>query len=203
MEDGTPASPPPSTPAPRVRARHPQMLLRMAQEALPEGSPPMTASLSGETRATLAAADPMDWLPIEIDVEVVEAVAERMDPERNAALLAARQREEMGSSIFHGFVATALRAFAASPVTMVKRIPDGWARVWKDAGWVSVVSIARNVAVLRVHRLPPVIIGSRAWMTAMPISLQTLYELVGARGTVECRVEDPAEGTVLCTFRWK
>ena len=40
-------------------------------------------------------------------------------------------------------------------------------------------------------------------MASLPVSLRTFYDLVAATGTVECRVEDAAQGTALVTFRWK
>ena len=88
-------------------------------------------------------------------------------------------------------------------MNLVKRIPAGWGRIFRHVGWVAVVTTARHVAVTRFHRLPAVCVGSAAWMTSLPVSLRTFYDLVGVTGTVECRIEDAAEGTALCTFRWK
>ncbi len=187
----------PPAPSPEVRARHPQMLLRMAEAVA------APIAVGGATRAALDAADPMDWLPVEIDVEVVEAIAARLDAEASTKVLQDRQREEMRSSVFSSFVETALRAFAPSPVNMVERLPAGWGRIFRNAGWVAVVSMARNVAVARFHGLPRVCVESAPWMSSLPVSMAVLYELISATGTVECRIEDAAQGLVLCTFRWK
>ena len=182
-----------------MRARHPQTLLRLAEETAP-GS--VAATLPAETRAALAAADPMTWLPVVVDVEVVEAVA-ALGPETSTAVLEARQREEMKSVLFAGFVQTTLRVFAPSPANMVKRIPAGWGRIFRHAGWFAVASVERNVAVAHFHRLPAVCVGSAKWMASLSVSMCTLYDLVGASGTVECRIEDAAQGMALCTFRGK
>lgn len=195
--EGQRASPLP--PVAQVRARHPQALLRLAEEGAPSS---VAAALGAATRAALGAADPMAWLPVEIDVEVVEAVA-ALGPAASLAILEARQRAEMKSALFDGFVEKALRAFSPSPVNMVKRIPDGWGRLFRDAGWITVVSTGRNVAVTRFHRLPAVCVHSAPWMASLPVSLRTLYDLVDATGTVDCRIEDAAEGTALLTFRWR
>jgi hypothetical protein len=173
------------------------MLLRFAEERAPAGT------LSDATRAALAAADPLDWLPVVVDVEVVEACLASLGPEDWTQVMEDRQREEMKSNVFDAFVKTALRVFAPSPVTMVNRLPSGWGRIWRNAGWVAVVSTARHIAVARIHKLPAPCIRSAPWMAALPISLATLYEIIGATGTVDCRIEDPAEGTALLTFRWK
>jgi hypothetical protein len=195
--------PPPSAPVPQVRARHPQMLLRLAQETLPVEGAAILAAIRPETRAALAAADAMAWLPVEVDVEVVEAVAGQLAPAARDALLQARQHEEVGSSLLSGFVETALRAFTPSPAILVKQLPAGWGRVFRDAGWIALVSTGRHDAVTRFHRLPAVCIGSAPWVSSLSVSMQALYHLVNVTGTVDCRIEDPAQGTALVTFRWK
>jgi hypothetical protein len=200
-----PASDPPpaSASVPEVRAHHPQALLRVALEAAPEAAAAALATLGAERRALLAAAAPMDWIPVENDVAVVEAIAAQLPLAAVNAIFEARQRGEMSSSLLDEFLQTALRTFTASPLNLVKRIPTGWGRIFRNAGWVAVVSTGRNDAVLRCHRLPAPCIGSAPWMAALPVSLRVFYELVGVKGTVECRTEDAREGTALITFRWK
>jgi hypothetical protein len=179
------------------------MLLRIAEERVPEGAPSLTAALGGGTRTVLEATDPSGWLPMEIDIEVIEAVTRRFGPDAAASVIEARQREEMASALFAGFVKTVLHVFAASPASLVKQIPAGWARLFRNAGWVEIVSLGRSDAVIRMHRLPAMCIASSASMAALSVGLRSLYEIVGATGTVECWIEDATEGTVLVTFRWK
>ncbi len=199
------ASDPPaaSAPVPEVRAHHPQALLRVAMESVPAAAAAIVAALGEERHATLLAADPTAWIPADLDVAVVEAIAGEVSTAALDAILETRQREEMKSSLFQEFVQTALRTFAPSPLNLVKRVPSGWGRVFRNAGWITVVSTGRSDAVLRFHRLPAPCIGSMRWMAALPVALRTFYELVGVKGTVECRTEDLAEGTALLTFRWK
>ncbi len=206
----TPAAstpPPPSTAEPhsgaQVRARHPQTLLLLTEESAPDRHPAVLAALRPETRASLQDAIAMTWLPMAIDVEVIETVAEQLGPEETATLVEKRQREEMGSALFDGFVQTALRVFGASPVNMVKRLPSGWGHLFRNAGWIEVVSTGPRNATCRVHRLPRECTRSAAWMAALPIGLRTLYEIVGTKGTVDCRFEDAGQEMVLLTFRWR
>jgi len=205
MERPVPAPPPssPASTAAQVRARHPQTLLTLTAEHAPVEHASVLEALRPDTRAALDGAAAATWLPMAIDIEVIEAVAERLGPRGTAALVEKRQREEMGSALFDGFVQTALRVFAASPVNMVKRLPAGWGHLFRNAGWIEVVSTGRSNAVTRFHRLPRECTSSAAWMAALPVGLRTLYEIVGAKGTVECRFEDASQETVLVTFRWR
>jgi hypothetical protein len=186
-----------------VRARHPQTLLKLSRAAGPQHYASITSALAAETRAALEAALPMAWLPIAIDVEVIEAIAARLGYARTAQLVEARQREEMVSPLFDGFVKMALRMFGASPRTMVRRIPIGWPQLFRDVGAVEVVSAEERGATVRFRGLPECCIASAAWMAALPVGLATLYELVEVKGTVTCAIEDAARGNALVTFAWR
>jgi hypothetical protein len=179
------------------------MLLRIAEERVPHGAPSLAAALGEGARAAIAAADPSTWLPMELTVEVMEAIARRFGPDGTASILAARQREEWESALFAELIKTVLHVFAASPVSLVRHIPEAWGRVYRNAGWIEIVATGRSDAVIRFHRLPAVCIASEVWMAGLPVALRSLYDLVGATGTVECRIEAAAEGTALVTFRWK
>jgi hypothetical protein len=195
--------PPPSGDAPGVRARHPQTLLRLARAQAPDAYPALEASLAAETRAVLEAVTPMTWLPIAVDVEVMEAVAARLDAATTAKLVQDRQREEMQSALFDGFVKTALRVLGASPSMLLKRLPAGWQHLFRNAGTVEIVPTGMHDAEARFVGLPAMCIGSKAWMAALPAGLRMLYELVDVKGTVTCRITDPAKGVAHVLFQWE
>ncbi len=198
------SAPPPSTAgAPEVRARHPQTLLKHTRAAAPTAYPAILAALGAGTRAALDASIPVTWLPITLDVEVVEAIAERLGPAATASLIESRQREEMGSALFDSFVKMGMRVFGASPMTMVKRIPAGWRQLFRNVGTVEVVSTGDAEAEALFLGLPAPCIASEAWMAALPVGLCMLYELVRVKGTVTCRIEDAARGNARVTFRWR
>ena len=79
----------------------------------------------------------------------------------------------------------------------------GWGRLFRNAGWVEIVSTGLRSAVIRLHRLPAWCVASTEWMASVLVALRSFYDMVGVKGTVECRIEDAAEGTALITFRWK
>jgi hypothetical protein len=197
-----------------VRARHPQTLLRLTGKMAPGAHATILASLRPETRATLDGALPMAWIPVEIDVEVMDAFYRELDgavslgetpkpPLAAHSIIHARQREEMGSALFDTFVKMALRVLDASPSTVVKRIPSGWHQLFRDVGVVEVVRTSQRAADVRFRGFPPVCMASHAWIDALPVGLHMLYELVNATGTVTCEIEDLAQGNVIALFRWK
>ena len=186
-----------------MRARHPQTLLQLAQKAGPGIYPAIERSLAEDTRAVLDTVEAIAWLPIAIDVEVMEAVAARFDAAATAHLVAERQREEMGSSLLEGFIKTAMRVLGPSPSMLLKRLPGGWQHMFRHAGTVELVPTGEHDAEARFVGLPAMCIGSTAWMSALPVALQTLFELVGTKGTVTCRIADHEQGIALVSFEWE
>jgi hypothetical protein len=191
----------PTGPA-HVRARHPQTLLRLARAAAPEAYPAIEEALGVATRATVESAIPSAWLPIELDVDVMEAVARRLGPIVAATLVEARQREEVGSALFNGFVQSVLRVSGASPAVLLKQLPAGWKQLFRDCGWIEIVEVASAEGRILFHALPRACVASDAWMAALPVGLGMLYEIIGVKGSVECRTRNVAEGSALIRFRW-
>jgi len=191
----------PTGPA-QVRARHPQTLLRLARAAAPTAYAAIEEALPLATLGAVEAAIPSAWVPIELDVEVMEAVARRLGAITAASLVEARQREEMGSALFHGFVQSVLRVSGASPAVLMKQLPAGWKQLFRDCGWIEIIEVASAEGRVMFRDLPRACIASDAWMAALPVGLGMLYEIIGMKGSVECRTRNVTERSAMVRFRW-
>jgi hypothetical protein len=163
---------------PAIRARHPQMLLELVQAQHPQLHAELLTSLRSAKQ--IATAMPVEWLPIEVDIELIDALANKLSPAALDNLVRDRQRLEMGSALFKTFVSTILRLFAGgSPATLVRHFPKGWSQVFSECGRVEVETAdeARH-ARMRIADLPAVCMASRAWIDAIPVGVQMLYELI-------------------------
>jgi hypothetical protein len=185
-----------------VRARHPQTILRIARSTAAPVYPSIEAAVSAAARAQIEAAIPAAWLPIEIDVEVMEAIAGKLGPATTAQLVAARQREEMGSALFNTFVQTVLRLSGATPATVVKQLNAGWKQLFRDCGTIDVLEVGERHARVIFRDLPRVCVASAAWMSGIPAGMGMLYELIGMKGTAELEGRGGEKGTTLL-FRWE
>jgi hypothetical protein len=180
-----------------LRARHPQMLLAL----LAERHPAAHAKVMSELRCgeKLAHALPVEWLPVEMDVEVIDVVARQLSPSTMEALVAERQRREMGSALFKTFVSTAQKLFGLSPATFIRHFGRGWRQLFSECGEIDVVSLERGAAVVMLRALPEVCLASVAWVNALPAGLRVLYELVNTTGDVTVARQGP---DVELRFRW-
>ena len=184
---------------PALRARHPQMLLELLQAQQPALHGELLTSLRSAKR--IVDAMPVEWLPIEVDVELIDALAKKLSPAVFENLVRERQRLEMGSALFKTFVSTILRLLGGSPAVLVRHFPKGWSQVFSECGRVEVVEVPGDrQACLRVVDLPPVCIASRAWIDAIPVGVQTLYELIGLT-TGKVTLAREGNGVIL-DFTW-
>jgi hypothetical protein len=185
----------------RVRARHPQMILELADARLPAVGAEIRASLADDTRELLATAAPSMWIPIEHDIRAVEAVRRHVGQVTHDVLLQERARGEMGSPLFKSFVATIIRLLGMSPVTVVKQIGNGWQQVFQDVGAYEVLAIEERAATAVLRDLPAACVASSTWIDGVPVALRTLYELVNANGTITGFVD--AKRDLTLEFRWR
>lgn len=127
---------------------------------LSERHPAAYAKVIGSLRhgAEIANALPVEWLPVEIDVEVCDTVARQLAPSQMDALISERQRREMGSALFKTFVATTGKLFGFTPATFIRHLNRGWRQVLQDCGEMEIVKLEKNEAqvMLRALRRPDV-----------------------------------------------
>ena len=176
------------------------MLLELLQAQQPTLHAELMTSLRSAKR--IATAMPVEWLPIEADVELIDALANKLSPAALDSLVRDRQRLEMGSALFKTFVSTILRLLGGgSPATLVRHFPKGWSQVFSECGRVEIEE-AEGVghARLRIADLPAVCIASRAWIDAIPVGVQMLYELIKSTTGKVTLTRDGS--SVLLDFTW-
>ena len=166
------------------------MLLALLAERHPTAHAKVMQTLACAER--VAQALPVEWLPVEMDIEVMEAVSRQLSPSMTEALVSERQRQEMGSALFKTFVSTAQKLFGLTPATFIRHFGRGWRQVFSDCGEIEVASLERHSAVLMLRKLPEACLASSAWIGALPAGLRVLFELVNTTGdvTVARRVSD-------------
>jgi hypothetical protein len=180
-----------------IRARHPQMLLALLAERHPNVHAKVVPALVCGEKLTNAL--PVQWLPVEMDIELIEVVGRQLSPATMDALVSERQRREMGSALYKTFVSTTLKLFGASPTTVIKHLGRGWRQMFSECGVVDVVKHDKQSALVRISALPEACLQSSAWIGALPAGLRVLYELVNAKGDVAV---DRRDAHVDIHFTW-
>jgi hypothetical protein len=158
------------------------MLLSLLAERHPAAH---TKVMTGLQQAkSLATTLPVEWVPIEVDIEVIESVARQLTPLKMEELVSERQRQEMGSAMFKTFVSTAQKLFGLTPATFIRHLGRGWNQVFSDCGVIEVANLEKQSGLVMIRALPEACLASRDWIGALPAGMRVLYELVNSRGDV-------------------
>jgi hypothetical protein len=173
------------------------MMLAVVAEKHPAAHAALLQSLKSAAR--IADALPVEWLPIEIDIEVMEALSQALTPAQIEELVVERQRREMGSALFKTFVVTTGKLLGFTPATMVRQLPKGWRQVMQDCGEIEISAIEARAATAWIRGLPPACLASAAWIGALRPGLGMLFELVSSRGEVDVSIHG---GDVRVHFTW-
>jgi hypothetical protein len=173
------------------------MLLALLAERHPTAHAKTMQALGCADKVTQAL--PVEWLPVEMDVEVIEVVSRQLTPSMLDALVSERQRREMGSALFRTFVMTAQKVFGLTPATMMRHLGRGWRQVFSDCGELEVVRVDPGSSVVMLRGLPEVCLASGVWIGALPAGLRVLFELVNSAGDVTITRRG---GDVEIGFRW-
>jgi hypothetical protein len=173
------------------------MLLALVRAQHPEVHAALLAALTDGAR--LQTMQPIEWLPIAVDVELVERLDQALPPGVLDELLRARQRDELGSALFRSFVSTVGNLLGFTPATLVRQLDKGWHQIFRDCGAIEVGRIEARTATARVVGLPPACLASRPWLAAIPLGMESVLALTKARGKVTGTLEHEA---VELTFAW-
>jgi hypothetical protein len=142
----------------------------------------VTRSLAHADR--LANALPVQWLPVEVDIEVIEGVKRALAPADWSALISERQRQEMGSALYKSFVSAVIKLFGLSPATFIRHLDRGWRQILVDCGAIEVESLEPRSGVALLRELPEMCLASDPWIDALVPGMRVLYELIRTPGDV-------------------
>ena len=158
------------------------MLLSLLAERHPAAHAKVMTGL--QHGKSLADTLPVEWVPVEVDIEVIETVARQLTPSKMEELVSERQRQEMGSALFKTFVSTAQKLFGLSPTTIIRHLGRGWRQIFSDCGEIEIVNLEKRSAVVMIRSLPEACLASSEWIGALPAGMRVLYEFVNSRGDV-------------------
>lgn len=155
------------------------MMLELVKERHASLHEDLLANLPSAQR--IAGAFPVEWLPVAIDVELMEALARKLAPAVLDELVRERQRKEMGSALFKTFIATIGRLLGLTPAQMLRHFPKGYGQVFQECGEPAIELMEDRRGVIRIRKMPLVCLDSRAWINSMPVGVSMLFELTAIK----------------------
>lgn len=184
---------------PRILAGFVQGTLASLEPASAEA---VRARLAAETRDRLAHSSRLAWLPVEIDVELTEAIYDELGAGRAHELFRRNLSAALDSPILRALAHGALRIFGASPERVFGWAPKAYTQILRDAGSMSFEPGEAGVARIELSDLPAVVARSARYLDGVAGSIAAGFDLMGIKGEVRIERIDPERRRAAFLLEW-
>ena len=151
----------------------------------------------------VAAASRASWLPVELNVRMVEVMAEHFGEERGIELLADCVYQQFGTPLWKGFIGGAIRLLGTDPGSLGRWIPEAMKLVFRDCGRFSAEPSADDELTVRVDELPPPLTGHGPWLRSLATGMTPLFTLCGRDGSARLAEVDETGRSARYVLHWK
>lgn len=160
------------------------------------------ARLDDAARAALAAAGPVSFVPVELDVVVTEALFAEAGEERAREILRENLLVTFDAPILSSFVAGAMRLLGRDPGRLFGWSAKVWGQLYRDCGAIRFVRDGDHAGRLELEQLPACVAGSRPYLSGMEAAFDAAFALMDVDGAVRLAASDPA-GRASFEIAWK
>lgn len=163
---------------------------------------PLAAAHPELVRA-VAAAPRISWLPIALNLEMVEGLARVYGEERGLALIADGIYRQFETPLWSGFVGGAVRLLGTDPGTLGRWIPEAVRLVFRGVGQWSAEKTSPEELTVRAEELPPVLAAHVLWLRCFAFGVTPLFTLCGRDGRARLAEWDTAGRRASYLLHWK
>ncbi|HVH98169.1 MAG TPA: hypothetical protein VM869_05655 [Enhygromyxa sp.] len=153
------------------------------------------------TLAAIQSASPLGWLPIELDIELAEAVVDALGPNGGRATARAATLLSFESLLLRFFVGVQ-KIFELEPASLIAQAPWGWRAVYRDAGRMSYTISPGCERVLVYSEAPALVIENHVYLEAIAGAFEAIFELCRVDGSVTVDAVEPTRGRAELRFSW-
>lgn len=143
----------------------------------------------------------MDWLPLELQLELLDAMLEEMGAARWERFVTAHFAATVEQPYLKDVFETAVRLLGVGPATVFRVFGRTWMNITRNCGEFYVSEINQNGTVLHMQRLPD-IARIDTFVYGFRFTMQGVIEAFGRRGLVEQRSYNSLTRSVSYTARW-
>jgi hypothetical protein len=139
-----------------------------------------------ESIEALEMASPVSWLPVDLDVELTEALFRVGGNEAAQKALGDNLSNAFKTPVLRPLLEGALAIFGRSPAKMLKWTPKVWSLVFRDVGTLDLAESHEDSAVLVLQELPPAVASSRNYLLGIAAAVTGFFDAVHVNGS--CRL---------------
>ncbi len=187
---------------PAVRAKFLQLWLHSFERFDPSAAHRLGQLVGDAKMRVVPQLSMLSWVPIEFDIEIVDAVAEVLGPVRFGEFTRAYVAEIMPRPPLGALIDLGTKMIGVSPESFLRWWDKGWNAVYRGCGKVkgSVTDATHGRVVY--ERMPRVCVESSAFVDAVVSTAYAVYAWTNCRGVVRVAELDPARGHLTLELSW-
>lgn len=151
----------------------------------------------------IGAASRMSWLPVELNVRMIDALYGTLGPQRAREFQSDQITSQFGTPLWRSFVEGGVRLLGLEPGMMVRWLPAAIGLIFRDCGGWSVERGDESSAVLCAFDLPRLLATHPHWLDSVAGGIHAMFILCKTSGETEVAELDAARGTARIAVRWK
>ena len=153
--------------------------------------------------AEIAEASRVSWLPIEINMRMVDALMGAYGEKRGMQILVESLHAQFDTPLWNNFIKGGLRLFGQEPIGFGRWIPEACALIFRNCGsWsIELGEPAQMRAIMQ--EVPQPLIDDERWMRTIGNGMLALFwvcEVDGGARMIEC---DPHARRATFLLEWK
>jgi len=156
---------------------------------------------SGRMRA-IREAGPAQWLPLEYDLILAEAVEANLGPGADRERTFGCMQRSLHTTLLRPFVVGVEMVFGLEPASFLRQVPRGWHAVYREAGSMRYIVDGPSQRSLVLSGAPEALISSPIYGDSIAGALTAVLALAGVEGEVTAGERDLDTGTLVIRLRW-
>jgi hypothetical protein len=188
--------------SPAVRATSLKAMVLAAQRLPAPAAGAFERRLPPDVAARIESAVATDWLPLEVQMEVIEALWAVLGERRYREYSTELMLEHTRLPLLSASVATAIRLLGATPNGLLKWVPRAWSTVFRGYGTIEHEPCAPDRARLTLRGLPQRYATSRPAASGLVGTFAGFLRLCNVVGAVTLNDEGAARGVLVYELDW-
>jgi len=159
--------------------------------------------LSPDTVARAKGANAIGWLPLEMDLELDEAVLAELGRVDSDTFWRRNMLHALDTPLMAELTRAAVRMMGVSPPHLIRFFPKAWRAFFRNVGELRVLESDKTAARVTWERIPVIATRTRTFPDSLRATFTALYDFARVRGAVEIESLDLDGGRVVYTFAWQ
>lgn len=187
---------------PAVRAKFLQLWLHSFERFDAPAAHKLSQLLGEPKRHAVFELSMLSWVPIEFDIEIVEAVAAVLGPVRFGEFTRAYVAEIMPRPPLGALIDLGTKMIGVSPESFLRWWDKGWNAVYRGCGKVKGTATEACHGRIVYEQMPRVCVESSAFVDAVVSTAYAVYAWTNCSGVVRVAALDTTRGYLELELAW-